>query len=137
MHHYRTTMKHYKQRHKDDGCPFCLPETLAKATYSDEYVYIVPNLTSYDLWEGHDVRDHLLIIPRRHVHSLDELSDSEKLAVMQQAAVYEKQGYNVYSRGVGAVTRSVKHQHTHLIKTSSVRPRLALFLRRPYLLFKI
>lgn len=104
--------------------------------YRDDHVYVVPNLTKYDLWEGHDVEDHLLVIPLRHVGSLDELSETEKLAIIDQASAYEKQGYGVYARGVGVVTRSVTHQHTHLIKTSSMRPRITIFLRRPYLLFK-
>ena len=136
MHHYRSTMRKYKHRRNTDACPFCDPKTLKRALYTDKHLYIVPNLTTYDLWEGHNVERHLLIIPRRHVKSLDDLRDAEKLAIMNQAAAYETDGYNVYARGVGFAARSVTHQHTHLIKSSNKRPQLLVYLRRPYFLLK-
>lgn len=78
----------------------------------------------------------LLLIPKRHVEALNELDEAERLAVMNQAAEYETKGYNVYARGVGFVKRSVSHQHTHLIKTTNRQPRIAIFLKLPYFLFK-
>ncbi len=136
MNHYRNTIHKYKSRQNVNGCPFCSASTLEKAVYEDNFVYVVPNLTQYDLWELHDVEDHLLVIPRRHVETLAELNDKERLAVFNQAANYELLGYNIYARGVGFVKRSVKHQHTHLIKVTNNKPRLALFLQSPYFLFK-
>jgi diadenosine tetraphosphate (Ap4A) HIT family hydrolase len=136
MNHYRKTIHKYKSRQRSEGCPFCEPDVVANALFENEFVYIVPNLTQYDLWELHDVEDHLLLIPKRHVETLGELSQNERLAVMDVAAEYEGKGYNIYARGVDFVKRSVKHQHTHLIKVSNKKPRLALFLQRPYLLFK-
>jgi hypothetical protein len=55
---------------------------------------------------------------------------------MDQVAEYEANGYNVYARGVGFAHRSVNHQHTHLIKVTNKKPRLAVFLQSPYYLFK-
>lgn len=136
MNHYRKTIHKYKSRQRSEGCPFCKPDTVANALFEDEFVYIVPNLTQYDLWELHDVEDHLLLIPKRHVEALGELNDNEKLAIMDKAAEYEERGYNIYARGADFVKRSVKHQHTHLIKVSNKKPRLALFLQQPYFLFK-
>ncbi len=136
MNHYRKTIHKYKSLQGGKGCPFCNSETMASAVYQDEHVYIVHNITKYDLWELHDVQDHLLVIPKKHVESLSELSDNERLAVMDQAANYEADGYNVYARGVGFVKRSVKHQHTHLIKTANKKPRISVFLQNPYYLFK-
>lgn len=118
------------------GCPFCRPETMTDVVFENDTIYIVPNLTQYDLWELFDVVDHLLIIPKRHVEALSELDSQERLAVMDAAAEYEGKGYNVYARGVGFVNRSVKHQHTHLIKVTNDKPRIALFLKTPYYLFK-
>ncbi|HSX29645.1 MAG TPA: hypothetical protein VLE73_03740 [Candidatus Saccharimonadales bacterium] len=136
MNHYRKTIHKYKSRQRSEGCPFCKPDVVAGGIFENEFVYIVPNLTQYDLWELHDVEDHLLLIPKRHVETLGELSNDEKLAVMDAAAEYEGKGYSIYARGVGFVKRSVKHQHTHLIKVSNKKPRLALFLQQPYFLFK-
>jgi diadenosine tetraphosphate (Ap4A) HIT family hydrolase len=136
MNHYRRTIRKYKSRQKSKGCPFCSLQTISNAVYENELIYIVPNLTQYDLWELHDVQDHLLIIPKRHIKTINELTNKERLAVMEQVAEYEAKGYNIYARGVGFVKRSVEHQHTHLIKTINKKPRLAIFLQYPYYLLK-
>jgi diadenosine tetraphosphate (Ap4A) HIT family hydrolase len=137
MHHYRKTIKKYRERQNLQDCPFCAAATQAKAVKETLHSYIVPNLTQYDLWELHEVTDHLLVIPKRHVKSLQELSDEERLDIMNLAAEYDSQGYSMYARGVDFATRSVEHQHTHLIKASNKRPRLALFLRKPYIVIKL
>ena len=137
MLHYRKTFRLYKQRRAASvTCPFCAPETLANALVTTDAYYIVPNLTKYDLWESHDVEHHLMIIPRRHVESLADLDNHEMLEIMKKIADYEHNGYSVYARGVGFSMRSVKHQHTHLIKASNTHPRLTIFMRKPYMLIK-
>jgi diadenosine tetraphosphate (Ap4A) HIT family hydrolase len=99
-------------------------------------VYIVPNLTQYDLWELHDVQDHLLVIPKKHAETLTGLDGNERLSVMEVLSEYEGKGYNIYARGVGFAGRSVKHQHTHVIKVHNKKPKLAIFLQKPYFLIK-
>ena len=129
-------MHKYKDRQSSSGCPFCNPDTVDSAIYEDRLIYIVPNLTQYDLWELHDVKDHLLIIPKRHVNKLSGLKPEERHSIIDKAAEYEAKGYSIYARGVGFSKRSVKHQHTHLIKVSNKKPRLAIFSQSPYFLFK-
>lgn len=136
MHHYRSTIKLYKERQKTNICPFCNPKTLANAVYENDELYIVPNLTQYDLWEMHNVVDHLLIIPKQHVEALAGLSTKERAALVDIMAQYEVLGYSAYARGVGFVGRSVRHQHTHLIKVDNTQPKAALFLQKPYILVK-
>lgn len=136
MNHYRSTKKLHTQRRGRAGCPFCREDTLAEAIYKNKNVYVVPNLTKYDLWELHDVEEHLLVMPRRHVENLAELNKAEKEALMKVFADYEARGYSVYARGVGYVKRSVKHQHTHLIKVSNTEPKRAFFSSKPYFLYK-
>lgn len=136
MHHYRKTVKKYHERRKVTECPFCASLTLAKAIKETEHAYIVPNLTFYDIWEGHDVLDHLLVAPKRHVKSMKELSEEERLDIIDLIADYESEDYSAYARGVGTVTRSVEHQHTHLIKLHHKSPRFSFYLRKPYILIK-
>lgn len=76
------------------------------------------------------------MVPKRHVLSLKELTDEEKLDHMNIIAAYEAEGYNIYARSVDSSTRSVPHQHTHLIKASGKRAKAVLFLQKPYFLFK-
>lgn len=134
--HYRKTLKLYKRNQKSPGCPFCKTATVEAAQCETSELYVVPNITPYDLWELHDVVDHLLVVPKRHVTKLNELSDKEQLAIMKVIADYEAKGYSAYARGNGFVKRSTKHQHTHLIKASNKLARFALYIRRPYFLKK-
>lgn len=136
MHHYRKTRKLYNTRLRKNSCPFCDPATIKNQIKVTKHSYIVPNLTQYDMWEMLDVVGHLLVVPKRHVLSLKELTDEEKLDHMNIIAAYEAEGYNIYARSVDSSTRSVPHQHTHLIKASGKRAKAVLFLQKPYFLFK-
>jgi hypothetical protein len=50
---------------------------------------------------------------------------------------YEAKGYNIYARGHGNVSRSVKHQHTHLIKLVDKPAKLILYAKKPYVVIDI
>lgn len=54
-------------------CPFCREKDEHKI-YQDNFMYIIPARAPY-------VQDHLLIIPRRHVNFLQELSHKELAAL--------------------------------------------------------
>jgi diadenosine tetraphosphate (Ap4A) HIT family hydrolase len=75
-----------------------------------------------------------MVIPKRHAETLAEFTDQEKIDQMTIAGEYEAKGFNVYARGVGSVSRTVKHQHTHLIKLVNKRSNFVLFARKPYFL---
>lgn len=139
MHHYRSKRQSYSRLNQSDKqrgeCTFCTDETLPGRVIEDsETMYIIPNRTQYDMFEGLRVHDHLMIIPKRHVETIDDLTKEEKLAMVDVVGKYESQGYSVYARGVGSISRSVKHQHTHLIKLRNIRPKFIFFVRRPYFL---
>ncbi len=137
MFHYRKTRKIYKSYPKPKVCNFCDPETLKNIIHETPYSYIVPNRVFYDVWEMHNVTDHLLLMPKRHVHTFSELTDGEKLDIMHLVGEYESKEYNVYARASKNKQRSVSHQHTHLIKTHHKPARISLTIRRPYLLIKV
>ena len=87
----------------------------------------------YDIWEFRNVTDHLMIIPRRHVGSLAELTATESKDIMNLFGEYEAMGYNVYARATDSVQRTVPlHQHTHLIKTTKRKARGGFYLEKPY-----
>lgn len=102
-----------------------------------EHAVIVKNRTLYDYWEMQKVTDHLMVIPKRHVASLAELTSEERLDVMNLCAEYEAQSYNIYARGVKSNRRSMAHQHTHLIKIDDKETKFYLAIRKPYFLFKV
>ena len=137
MNHSRKTRKIYNKNKLHESCPFCGRALKEKGLIGFKYSYIVPNLTKYDFWELYDVADHLLLLPRRHVQHLNELSGAEKLEIIDKLSEYEAKGYSVYARSQGFNDRSEEHQHTHLIKTANKKMRVALFIGKPYFLFKL
>lgn len=100
-------------------------------------MYIMPNRVSYDLFEERRVTDHLMVVPKRHVETLADFTKEENLDYMALIGKYEQQGYNVYARGVGSITRSVAHQHTHLIKLRDKKSSLIIFTRKPHFLLDV
>lgn len=140
MYHFRKTRKRY-ERQKDSnaktGCPFCAPDMQQHKIAESETFYIIKNGVAYDLWEGHTVVDHLLLVPKQHIEDLADLTDKQCVEMMRIVGDYEKRGYNTYARGNKSARRSVEHQHTHFIKINHERARSLLFVEKPYLLFKI
>ena len=137
MYHYRATKKKYVGYPKSTTCPFCDRERPDEEIVETKHAYIMPNRVFYDVWELRTVTDHLLVIPKRHVNSLSELTSAERLDIMNLIADYEGRDYNVYARAVDSPQKSVTHQHTHLIKTDSRLGRFLIFLKKPYFLFKL
>lgn len=137
MYHYRKTRKVYESYPKPDKCTFCnLDEINDKIIEESEHARVIRNRVFYDVWELRDVTDHLMVVPRRHVRCLDDLSDAEKLDIMHITATYDARDYNIYARSSRSVSRSIAHQHTHLIKTGKKIAHGTLFMRRPYFFMK-
>ena len=141
MLHYRKTIQEYKAHNKADRnrqiCTFCSEVNGPRITGENETMFILPNRVSYDMFEGRRVVDHLMVIPKRHVETIAEFSDREKVDQMTIIGEYEAKGYNTYARGVGTVSRSVKHQHTHLIKLTDKKSKAVVYLQKPYVLLDI
>jgi diadenosine tetraphosphate (Ap4A) HIT family hydrolase len=141
MHHFRKTTKHYDKANANDKlreeCTFCTKETRQKVINENETMFIVSNRVSYDLFEGLRINDHLLIIPKRHIEHLQELTVQEKQDFAELLTRYEGEGYSFYGRGITNINRSVKHQHTHLLKIDDKKKtHLQFYLDKPYVLVR-
>lgn len=141
MYQFNKTRKIYSKyaKQQSDICDFCHPHTNTKRVVTEnKHALVIENRVHYDLWELRRVTDHLLVIPRRHVHHLNELNSAERADIMDFIAEYEGvKHYEVYARSPSSVTRSVGHQHTHLIKADNKPKRGLVFLRKPYILWRI
>jgi diadenosine tetraphosphate (Ap4A) HIT family hydrolase len=144
MYHFRSTRRTYEKLNSQDkkqtvhcSFPSCDGASSQSITEENETMYVIDNRITYDIFEGRRVLDHKMVIPKRHVESLADFTQQEKIDHMEVIGNYEKQGYNIYARGAGSVTRSVKHQHTHLIKTSHKLPKGTLYIRKPYFLMQM
>lgn len=135
MFRYRKTTKKYAHHH-DERCPFCYPPD-AQLIRETEHTRLLYAKFAYDLWEFRDVQEHYLIVPKRHIKSLGELTAAERADIMDIMAEYEQKNFNVYARSSDSVQRTVAmHQHTHLIKTSDKQAKVAFYAKKPYALIK-
>lgn len=141
MLHYRKTKVKYNSHRKADkkvqACGFCDAEVSERHVLETQTVMVIPNRISYDMFEGRRVTEHLMVIPKQHRESFVDFTQQEQLETMQVIAKYETEGYNIYARGVGSISRSMKHQHTHLIKLSQQSSRAIFFIKRPYFLLDV
>jgi HIT domain len=126
----------YRKKHRTNGCVFCrlVQYPTSQVIEKTKHCLIIKNRFGYDLWDGCGVKQHLMVIPRRHVASLGELTDEEKIDYMNQIARFEADDYSIYARSPGNKTKSVVHQHTHLIKIDNKPKRWLIFLKKPHIL---
>lgn len=99
---------------QNNNCIFCKPTNIV---INGEY--------AYSRWDGFPVSEgHCLIIPKRHVNSIFELTDNELkdlYTVLKQTYDYlidfgyRMDGYNVGINCGKAAGQTVPHLHIHLI----------------------
>lgn len=140
---YTTKNAHAKRRFYEDRrakvpkdfCPFC--------TISDDEVdllkgksknfVMLKNKFPYDFWDMRGVKEHLMLIPRRHTAKLSDFTKEEMHELNLFMAKYDDNGYNIYLRAPTSDQRSQEHQHTHFIKSHSPMKRFVMYLKKPYI----
>ena len=97
------------------SCPFCTVD-LSRIAFMDDLVV--------GLWDGFPVSPgHLLIVPRRHAATWDELTPEEKRALWESVdkakaviqSKHQPDGYNVGFNLGAAAGQTVFHFHLHVI----------------------
>lgn len=126
----------YRKNKASNSCDFCqFNISDEQVIHEYKYFWLIKNIFGYDLWDSLDVLDHLMIVPKKHVESIGALT---KDAMNEYAAIlsnYETKGYSFYARSMGNTSKSVPHQHTHLLKLGTKKKRFFIFLKKPYLLW--
>lgn len=139
----RKSVRAYTQRQKtierpEDGCVFCAMDASAPQYVSEtKYFKLIKNIFPYTLWDSQTVLDHILVVPIQHTDTLADIPPVAAQDFVRLISQYESEGYSVWARPPGSVTKSLAHQHTHLIKLSGKSIRFLLYLRRPYLRWMI
>lgn len=127
----------YISRNADGGCALCALHQFEILEESN-HTAIVKNNYPYDVWEGMDVIEHLMILPKEHAAALSDVSPATLQNIIQLIVKYESLGYNVYARTRESKLRSISHhQHTHLLKVAGKPAKALLYVQKPYLLLKI
>ncbi len=105
------------QQQKDKPCVYStVPETKKRAIYSDNLVWAFP--TNIPITPG-----HTLVSPTRCVKKLEELTQDEKLAILDLAEkimnslriTYNAEGFNCVWNQERLAGQSVPHFHLHII----------------------
>ena len=135
---YKLYKKHRKTFHKKTNCIFCdIKNNDEQFVRGTKHFKVIDNIFGYSLWDDQSVDDHLMIVPRKHIDTLSKLSPDESKEFVTLMSTYEKHGYNVWARAAQTKTKSVIHQHTHLIKPGKKTVRFMFYIRKPYFrLFK-
>jgi diadenosine tetraphosphate (Ap4A) HIT family hydrolase len=114
-------------------CQFCAIDDASDQILELGHSFrVIHNIFGYSIWDGLDVKDHLMVVPRRHADRLSALSNKEAIELVKLLAKYEELGYNVYSRTPGSSVKSIAHMHIHLIKTGSKVKNLVFLMRKPF-----
>ncbi len=123
--------KHQK-RTDDSICSFCvITENHDQFVDKAKYFNIIRNRFPYDFWDGQGIIDHLMIVPHRHTNDLSGMKNDEKIEYVDLISAYEKRGYSFFARSPSSITKSIAHQHTHLIKSDRRLKRFVLLLKKP------
>jgi len=116
-----------------DFCEFNNHSIEVVAEY--DYFWIITNSFGYDIWDNMEVKEHLMIVPKYHTESISKLELNAITEYAKIIAKYDSDGYSFYARAAENESKSVPHQHTHLLKFNGKRKRLMLFIEKPYLLW--
>ncbi|ALU11449.1 HIT family hydrolase [Ignicoccus islandicus DSM 13165] len=114
-------IKSVVKEEKPKGCLFCKVQEMddeeALIVYRGQYNFVMLNAFPYNT-------GHVMIVPYRHVSSLEELSDNELLEAMQVTKrvmralreLYSPDGFNVgWNVGRAAGAGIPGHVHLHLV----------------------
>jgi diadenosine tetraphosphate (Ap4A) HIT family hydrolase len=127
--------KKYRKDNRYDTCPFCSIRKIDDQFVEDLNSFrVIKNRFPYSMWDGQKVLDHLMIIPKKHTDNLDDINAAEALEFLKLISKYEKLHYSFYGRTPSSETKSVSHQHTHLLKLDNKQHRLIIMIRKPYYL---
>jgi diadenosine tetraphosphate (Ap4A) HIT family hydrolase len=96
---------------------------------------LIRNRFAYSYWDLQSVADHIMIVPKKHTDTLNNMSSEEAVEFMGILGSYESRGYNIWAQAPQSKTKTVVHQHTHLIKPGKKTYKFLFYLKRPYLRF--
>ena len=107
----------YRRKNKQSGCVFCYDDAFdknRKIVQITNTMMVIENDFPYKRWANQPVASHLMIVPKRHVLKIADLTDDESADLAQLMAAYDEQNYSFYIRSFADKYRSVAHIHGHL-----------------------
>lgn len=116
----RDTKEKNKRYGRKVPCPLCEDISSRHIKFSTETMIVMANDYPYHMYDGAAVEDHMMLVPRRHLHSLSQLDKQEQAEYWKLYIKLADMGYNTVTRPRSNKRRSVPgHVHTHLISQRS------------------
>lgn len=79
-------------------------------------IRVIKNDYPYAVFQGLPVEDHLMVVTRRHVSELSDLTYEEAAIYWRFCAEFSKRSYSLFTQAATKSQRSIPgHVHTHLI----------------------
>lgn len=95
-------------------CPFCNDAT-RNLVAEHEGLYVLRNNFPYEVYDGRGVKEHLMIVPKKHSPQFSDFSDQVIKEYWRVLSEYHASGYSSMTRSATDSGRSVPgHLHTHL-----------------------
>ena len=103
------------KNNKDKPCGFCsMPLNQIVRKYKD--FIVVKNVFPYRSWFDFKISSHLMIVPKRHIKNVSQLSKTETEEYIKILGEFDKKGFSSYTKSEKDPARSIEHFHTHLLK---------------------
>ncbi len=121
---------------KKKDCSFCA-FSISDGQVIKEYkhFWLVKNIYPYIAWDGCEVTEHNMLVPKRHMLSLSKLHQDEAAEYVKIINDAEGNGYSLYTRSNSNITKSIPHVHTHFIKIADKRIKSLFYIRKPHILW--
>ncbi len=133
---YRSTKKernYHRYLGEEKRCYFCKPDPKAIVENFKSF-YIMRNNFPYDFWDGQKVKNHLMVVAKKHFPAMDS---KDKVLLLEYAILandYSNKGFDIFVRVPNSPSRSQVHFHTHLIKASGKKFKSLKYTFKPYTL---
>jgi diadenosine tetraphosphate (Ap4A) HIT family hydrolase len=128
--------RQHRKRKPDAACEFCAIKAGDEQFIEEgKHFKVIINLFKYTFWDEQDVTHQVMLVPKMHTETISSLPVEAASEFLKFIGKYEAEGYNVYARARQNDTKSVPHQHTHLIKTKGKRKKVIIYSRKPFMLF--
>lgn len=128
--HYERYMRDLQKRNVP--CEFCTMDTSDEKFIAEtDHFKIIRNIMGYSLWDDQGVVEHLLLVPKKHTDTISEFPKSWAAEYFSIIAEYESRGFSIYARPPRSQSKSVPHQHTHLIKGDNRKKKLVVYAHKP------
>ncbi|PLS81022.1 hypothetical protein CYG49_03305 [Candidatus Saccharibacteria bacterium] len=129
----KTYLQHLKQKGSEQ-CNFCkFKDNPAEVVADHRLFWITTNLFPYDMWDNQGVETHLMIVPKRHVQAIGDFTNAESKEFLALVSLYEENGFSLYLRAPTNSSKSIPHQHSHLIRTDNKHYSFMFYMSKPHI----